>query len=80
MTSFELRMGRPQPKLGIAFSHISKKFTITEPFSKLAVQKEEEKEVEEEQEMIMTMEDQVQLKIAEDLRARTRAQAMELAD
>jgi hypothetical protein len=52
-------MGRPQPKLGISFSHIAKKFTITEPFSKVAVQKEEEKEVEEEQEMIMTMEDQV---------------------
>ena len=59
MTSFELRMGRPQPKLGIAFSHITKKFSIIEPFSKQAVQKEEEKEVEEEQEMIMTMEDQV---------------------
>ena len=45
--------------MSIEVSHITKKFTITEPFSKLAVHKEEDKEVEDQQEMIMTMEDQV---------------------
>ena len=73
ITSFDLRFGRPQPKLGIAFSAITRKFTINEPFSQEEVRKEEEKEEVDEQEMIMTVEDQISLKMNEDLRARTRA-------
>jgi hypothetical protein len=38
-------LGRPQPKLGLSFSHITRKFTITEPYSEGEVKKEEEKEV-----------------------------------
>lgn len=73
-------MGRPQPKLGLSFSHITRKFTITEPYSEEQVKKEEEKEVIQEEEMILTLEDQIQLKTAEDLRARVRQQTTELLD
>ena len=33
ITSFDLRLGRPNPKLGILFSHITKKFTFAEPYA-----------------------------------------------
>ena len=80
ITAFDIRFGRPQPKLGVAFSQATRKFTITEPYSAEEVKKEQDQEQVDEEEMIMTLEDQIALKTTEDLRGKTRAAASDLMD